>query len=82
VYAALWRVLPGPWWLRTLLLVFAATVLVIALVMFVFPWVDQQFFAPADPVIGGEELPGEGGDPAPPGDGPSEGEDGGEDLAG
>ncbi len=53
MYAALWRVLPGPWWVRTLLIIFTLTVLLIACVMFIFPWVDQQFFAPADPVIDG-----------------------------
>jgi len=41
VYAALWRVLPGPVWLRILfVLVLLAGVLVI-LSTWVFPWVDS-----------------------------------------
>lgn len=40
MYAALWRALPGPWWLRVLLLVVIAAVVVGALVLWVFPWVD------------------------------------------
>ena len=40
MYAALWRVLPGHWWVRVLiLLVLLAAVLSIC-VVFVFPWVN------------------------------------------
>ena len=35
MYAALWRVLPGPWWVRVLILIVLA-----ACVFYVFPWVD------------------------------------------
>ena len=51
MYAALWRVLPGPWWLRTLILVFAGSLVLIACVMFLFPWADQTYFAPQDPTV-------------------------------
>ncbi len=54
MYGPLWRALPGPWWVRTLIIVFFLTLFLIACVMFIFPWVDQTFFAPADPVIGGD----------------------------
>lgn len=41
MYGALWRVLPGPWWLRALILLAAAAVIVFALVTWVFPIVDS-----------------------------------------
>ena len=53
MYAALWRVLPGPWWLRVLLLVLGAAAVIAACVLWVFPWVDLTFFVP-DSVVGGE----------------------------
>lgn len=73
MYAALWRVLPGPWWTRALIIIFAVTMLVIACVMFIFPWIDQTFFAPADPSIDtgvvDPEVPGDTGDPVDDGEG-------------
>ena len=41
MYAALWRALPGPVWLRVLILLMLAVVVLYALVSWVFPWVDQ-----------------------------------------
>lgn len=40
MYGALWRVLPGPWWLRLLLLLILIAAAVYALFTWVFPWVD------------------------------------------
>ncbi|MCU1570255.1 MAG: rane protein [Naasia sp.] len=40
MYAALWRVLPGPIWLRIAVLVVLAAILVAALFTAVFPWLD------------------------------------------
>lgn len=40
MYGALWRILPGPWWLRMLILVVAAAALLYALAFWVFPWVN------------------------------------------
>ena len=40
MYAALWRTLPGPAWLRVILLLLLAAVVVFALFTWVFPWVD------------------------------------------
>ena len=37
MYAALWRVLPGPWWIRTLILLVLAAAVVYALFFYVFP---------------------------------------------
>lgn len=42
MYAALWRVLPGPWWVRLLILLVAAGAILTALVLWVFPVVDQM----------------------------------------
>lgn len=40
MYAALWRLLPGPWWLRVIILVAVAAVVLYALFFFVFPWIS------------------------------------------
>jgi hypothetical protein len=40
MYAALWRILPGPLWLRIAILAVAATVVATLLVLFVFPALD------------------------------------------
>lgn len=48
MYGALWRVLPGPWWVRTLILVVAAAVVIAVCVYWVFPWI-QPFVSPPPP---------------------------------
>ncbi|WP_167758086.1 hypothetical protein [Microbacterium sp. dk485] len=50
MYAALWRVLPGPWWVRVLILLILATAIVYGLFMWVFPWVSQ-FVNPQDVTV-------------------------------
>jgi hypothetical protein len=50
MYAALWRVLPGPWWVRVLILLVLLAVLLTALIIWVFPWV-QTFVAPQDVTV-------------------------------
>jgi hypothetical protein len=40
MYGALWRVLPGPVWLRIILVLLLAAAVVFALFTWVFPWVD------------------------------------------
>jgi hypothetical protein len=40
MYAALWRALPGPVWLRIVLMLLLAAAVVFALFTWVFPWVD------------------------------------------
>jgi membrane protein implicated in regulation of membrane protease activity len=40
MYAALWRVLPGPWWVRVLLLLVLLFAVLFVLASWVFPWVD------------------------------------------
>jgi len=41
MYGALWRVLPGPWWVRVLMLIGLAAAVLYALVFYGFPWVSQ-----------------------------------------
>jgi hypothetical protein len=43
MYAALWRVLPGPVWLRIVQLVVLAAAVVAVLMAFVFPMVADVF---------------------------------------
>ncbi|WP_308492471.1 hypothetical protein [Microbacterium terrisoli] len=40
MYAALWRVLPGPWWVRVVILLAAVAVVLYGLFFWVFPWVS------------------------------------------
>jgi hypothetical protein len=40
MYGALWRVLPGPVWLRLIVVLLLAAAVVYALFTWVFPWVD------------------------------------------
>ena len=50
MYAALWRVLPGPWWVRVLILLLLFAAVLAVLVTWVFPWVDS-FVAPTDSTV-------------------------------
>jgi hypothetical protein len=52
MYGALWRVLPGPAWLRALILAVAAAAVLTALVLWVFPAI-QPLFAPPESTVGG-----------------------------
>jgi hypothetical protein len=40
MYAALWRILPGPLWLRIAALTLAVVVVAVLLMLFVFPALD------------------------------------------
>ena len=50
MYPALWRVLPGPWWVRVIVLIVLLVVILFALIQWVFPYVDQ-FVAPQDVTV-------------------------------
>jgi hypothetical protein len=50
MYSALWRVLPGPWWVRVVLLLILLAVILFALIQWVFPYLDQ-FVAPQDATV-------------------------------
>ncbi|GAA5037752.1 hypothetical protein ACFQRL_14115 [Microbacterium fluvii] len=42
MYAALWRVLPGPWWVRLVIVLALATAVLYGLFFYVFPWVSTM----------------------------------------
>lgn len=46
MYAALWRVLPGPAWLKVIILVIAVAAILYGLMYYVFPWASV-FISPA-----------------------------------
>ncbi|GAA1732978.1 hypothetical protein [Microcella frigidaquae] len=52
MYAALWRILPGPVWVRVLILILLAAVVIAALVQWVFPWA-ADLLLPQDSSVGG-----------------------------
>ncbi len=41
MYAALWRILPGPWWVRVLILVVLLTAVLYGLFVFAFPYISE-----------------------------------------
>ncbi|CAN5452960.1 hypothetical protein BH10ACT7_BH10ACT7_25200 [soil metagenome] len=41
MYGALWRILPGPVWLRILILLCFVAAILTALIFWVFPWVNS-----------------------------------------
>jgi hypothetical protein len=41
MYAALWRLLPGPWWVRLLIAIVLVVAVLAALAEWVFPWVQN-----------------------------------------
>ena len=41
MYAGLWRILPGPWWVRVLILVVLIAAVLYGLLFYAFPWVSQ-----------------------------------------
>ena len=50
MYRALWRLLPGPVWLRVVQLLVLAALALTALVLWVFPVIDQ-LTAPQDVIV-------------------------------
>lgn len=41
MYGALWRVLPGPWWVRVLILIVLLVAALYGLVFYAFPWISE-----------------------------------------
>ncbi len=41
MYGALWRALPGPWWLRLLIVLVLLAAVLYGLFFFVFPWISE-----------------------------------------
>ena len=52
MYAALWRILPGPWWVRVLILLVVLAGVLTACVLWVFPWIDT-LVAPQEVTVDG-----------------------------
>ncbi len=52
MYAALWRVLPGPVWVRILMLMVVVALVLVALVQGVFPWAADTLL-PQESTVGG-----------------------------
>lgn len=52
MYAALWRTLPGPVWLRVLILVLLVAAVLAVCHFWIFPWIDGTFLVP-DSTVGG-----------------------------
>lgn len=50
MYAALWRILPGPLWVRIVIAVAISAAVIAALMMYLFPWVDS-FMTPKDVTV-------------------------------
>ena len=50
MYGALWRVLPGPWWVRLLIVLVLVAAITASLVLWVFPYVDQ-YVTPQDVTV-------------------------------
>lgn len=46
MYAALWRLLPGPLWLRIILVLLLVAAALFSLVTWVFPWVQTLIDTP------------------------------------
>ncbi|MGM7670706.1 hypothetical protein [Microbacterium sp. A93] len=40
MYAAIWRILPGPWWIRVLILLVVVAAILYGLFFYAFPWVS------------------------------------------
>jgi len=51
MYAALWRVLPGPAWLRVIILLVGAALVLTAMVIWVFPLI-QTMMEPQEATVG------------------------------
>jgi hypothetical protein len=51
MYAALWRLLPGPVWVRIILSIVLVAAVLTALVLWVFPAVNE-LFAPPEVTVG------------------------------
>ncbi|MEJ3405181.1 hypothetical protein WDJ51_10585 [Rathayibacter sp. YIM 133350] len=51
MYAALWHVLPGPWWVRVLILLVLLAAVLFTLATWVFPVIDQ-LINPTEATVG------------------------------
>ncbi|KAB1655344.1 hypothetical protein F8O01_12015 [Pseudoclavibacter chungangensis] len=52
MYGALWRVLPGPWPVKLLIVLVLVAAILYGLVYWVFPWVDSLLEQESDVTVG------------------------------
>lgn len=52
MYAAIWRLLPGPWWVRLFIVLVLLGAIVYGLYFYAFPWVSHMI-NPQQSTIGG-----------------------------
>ncbi|MEJ1230789.1 MAG: hypothetical protein WDM88_09595 [Galbitalea sp.] len=52
MYGALWRVLPGPWWLRVIILVVLAAAILAVCAFWVFPLIQPYVSPPPPETVG------------------------------
>ncbi|QKJ17971.1 hypothetical protein [Microbacterium hominis] len=50
MYAALWRVLPGPWWVKLLIVLILLAAVLYGLLFYVFPYISQ-FIVPQEVTV-------------------------------
>lgn len=50
MYAAFWRILPGPWWVRLIIVLALIAAVLYALLFHVFPWISP-LISPGDVTI-------------------------------
>lgn len=51
MYGALWGILPGPAWVKVVILVVLVAAILTACVLWVFPWVEHTFFMEDSTVV-------------------------------
>ena len=56
MYGALWRLIPGPWPVKLLVMLLLAAAVLLALATWVFPWIDS--FLPEQDVTVGDGAAG------------------------
>ncbi len=53
MYAALWRVLPGPIWVKIVVLIVIVAAVLAVCGLWVFPWIDEQISIQNSTIGGG-----------------------------
>lgn len=51
MYGALWRMLPGPAWVRAFILIVLVAAILTACALWIFPWVEHTFFLEDSTVV-------------------------------
>ena len=52
MYAALWRIIPGPWFVKLFVFLVLIAAVVYALFFHAYPWVMQTYFQTPDVTVG------------------------------